>query len=1081
MRIAWAVGERPWPNPGIGTTVRARLIRKTDAALSDLVVVDQDGNPVEITPAGIPDHYRPYLTEEKVEYAPGFSPGMKRYTATVANAVNSIIVTATPARADAAVEYVRSIDVDRADEDTQTPELEASLMIGENRVRVKVTQGSETATYVITVTRKPTDEKNGSGNEPEEEPAVETPVQRRGGDALRVRFESVPEWHDGKSEFALRLAFSEEVRIDRAQMRTGAVTISGGVVSGAVRVKSKEDGDLWELTVQPESTEAVTLSVDAGRPCKEAGAICTNEGKQLSEGAQVTVRGPTKVTVGAVTSPVNEGEEAVFELERERVTTSELTVSVTVSEAGAVVSETLPEEVTFAAESTTARLTVATEDNEQGEADARVTVTVSEGIGYVAPGGAGTAWVDVFDDDPVAVAKRTVWTAQLTVSEVGSGLGFVDSDNLVPDEWTEEEQEYGAESLHYVGEQEELSLGVTDELPASDELSLYLDERVLRLSDAVYREGAYSWASVSGLQWEVGQEVAVKLERVPALPGMTVADASVNEVAGASLRFEVTLGSQHSEAVTVRYATSDDTATAGADYEAASGVVRFEAGETVHTVAVSVLNDEHDEGTETLNLSLSRPYGAELADGEAVGSIVNSDPLPRAWVSRFGHTVAAHVLDAVEARLRGGGGTQVTLGGHRLQRAQETASASVTENDAAFEQIWLEPQLQTIGLRELVSGSSFGVSDLGGAEGGTGGGRWTLWGRADWSGFAGREGAVAVNGDVLTGTVGTDWEQDGWLLGMALAYSVGSGGYRGAGAGEAESRLASVHPYARVALHERLELWGVLGYGLLGELRLSNPEVKTDLGMAMGALGLRGTLLQRAQTGGLELTGKADGLLLRMDTGAVPNLAATEATVERWRLLLEASFGALPLLGGTLTPTVEVGGRYDRGDAENGAGVVVGGNLSYGAPGLGLTLLASGRGLLEPQTWRFREWGVGGSLLLDPGVPGRGLAVRVAPEWGGQGTSAAGLWGVPDMTALPGGDQLVASGRLSAELSYGFAGGASYAGMTAAGGGERTWRLGGRAQVTDSFELSLEGTRRELAHELNPDVYALTISGTYRG
>ena len=46
----------------------------------------------------------------------------------------------------------------------------------------------------------------------------------------------------------------------------------------------------------------------------------------------------------------------------------------------------------------------------------------------------------------------------------------------------------------------------------------------------------------------------------------------------------VTLDTAQSSTVSVRYATADGTAVAGADYEAASGVVRFAPGETAKTV-----------------------------------------------------------------------------------------------------------------------------------------------------------------------------------------------------------------------------------------------------------------------------------------------------------------------------------------------------------------------------------------------------------------------------------------------------------------------------------------------------------------
>ena len=85
-------------------------------------------------------------------------------------------------------------------------------------------------------------------------------------------------------------------------------------------------------------------------------------------------------------------------------------------------------------------------------------------------------------------------------------------------------------------------------------------------------------------------------------PGLSVADARVEEAAGAALDFAVTLGRASDETVTVDYATSDGTATAGADYTAASGTLSFAPGETAKTVSVAVLDDAHDEGEETLTL-----------------------------------------------------------------------------------------------------------------------------------------------------------------------------------------------------------------------------------------------------------------------------------------------------------------------------------------------------------------------------------------------------------------------------------------------------------------------------------------------
>ena len=113
----------------------------------------------------------------------------------------------------------------------------------------------------------------------------------------------------------------------------------------------------------------------------------------------------------------------------------------------------------------------------------------------------------------------------------------------------------------------------------------------------------------------------------------------------------MTLGAAQTSAVSVRYATSDGTAVAGQDYEAMSGIVRFEPGQTSKTVPVPVIEDEHDEGSETMTLTLSSPFGATISGGTATGTIVNSGAIPQAWLARFGRTVAEQVLDAVDARL----------------------------------------------------------------------------------------------------------------------------------------------------------------------------------------------------------------------------------------------------------------------------------------------------------------------------------------------------------------------------------------------------------------------------------------------
>ena len=168
-----------------------------------------------------------------------------------------------------------------------------------------------------------------------------------------------------------------------------------------------------------------------------------------------------------------------------------------------------------------------------------------------------------------------------------------------------------------------------------------------------------------------GRKLSGGLQAVIAGPAvLSVADAEVEEAEGATLDFVVTLSRSRISATTVEYATSDVTATAGSDYMSTSGTVNFSAGETAKTVSVVVLDDSHDEGSETLTLTLSNPSGARFGDSTATGTINNTDPMPQAWMVRFGRTVGSQVVDALSARLDGGDASHVTVGGINLVGAK---------------------------------------------------------------------------------------------------------------------------------------------------------------------------------------------------------------------------------------------------------------------------------------------------------------------------------------------------------------------------------------------------------------------------
>ena len=106
---------------------------------------------------------------------------------------------------------------------------------------------------------------------------------------------------------------------------------------------------------------------------------------------------------------------------------------------------------------------------------------------------------------------------------------------------------------------------------------------------------------------------------------LSVADAAASEEDDSTIDFVVTLSPASDETVSVNYATSDGTATAGDDYTAKNGSLTFNAGETSKTIQVSIIDDTVDDDNETLTVTLSNASGAEISDGQATGAITDGD------------------------------------------------------------------------------------------------------------------------------------------------------------------------------------------------------------------------------------------------------------------------------------------------------------------------------------------------------------------------------------------------------------------------------------------------------------------------
>ncbi|TXT25381.1 MAG: Na-Ca exchanger/integrin-beta4, partial [Planctomycetota bacterium] len=112
------------------------------------------------------------------------------------------------------------------------------------------------------------------------------------------------------------------------------------------------------------------------------------------------------------------------------------------------------------------------------------------------------------------------------------------------------------------------------------------------------------------------------------VPSISIQSATVAEGNGATNAvFTMILSSPSGLPVTVSFAATNQTAVADSDYLPAQGTVRFDPGVTNQTIRIPIIGDAIHEDSETFLVRLSAAQNATISVGEAIGSILDDDPL----------------------------------------------------------------------------------------------------------------------------------------------------------------------------------------------------------------------------------------------------------------------------------------------------------------------------------------------------------------------------------------------------------------------------------------------------------------------
>ena len=96
--------------------------------------------------------------------------------------------------------------------------------------------------------------------------------------------------HGASNVFTFDIRFSEEIPLSYKTLKFHAFDVTGGTILRSQRM-NKPSNIKWRIMVRPDSSEDVTIVLPATTDCEAQGAICTEDGRMLSNSLVFTVSG----------------------------------------------------------------------------------------------------------------------------------------------------------------------------------------------------------------------------------------------------------------------------------------------------------------------------------------------------------------------------------------------------------------------------------------------------------------------------------------------------------------------------------------------------------------------------------------------------------------------------------------------------------------------------------------------------------------------------------------------------------------------------------------------------------------------
>ena len=206
--------------------------------------------------------------------------------------------------------------------------------------------------------------------------------------SITASLDSVPTSHNGVDSFTFELNFSENVTglsYATLTLEDSAFQVTnGGEVTGARRLVQGSN-QRWNVTVQPHSAGDITITLPETTDCTATGAICSQDGRKLSNSSSATILGPVVTISVADAKTKADGVETVdFVVSLSRTSTQSVTVNYATSNGTAVAGEDYTATsgtLTFSPGETSKTISVPMLDDSTGKGKKFFTLTLSNPTG----------------------------------------------------------------------------------------------------------------------------------------------------------------------------------------------------------------------------------------------------------------------------------------------------------------------------------------------------------------------------------------------------------------------------------------------------------------------------------------------------------------------------------------------------------------------------------------------------------------------------------------------------------------------------------------------------------------------------